>query len=235
MELTQGKLFVVATPLGNMKDITLRAIETLQAVDFVLAEDSREANKLLTALKIKKEVVVYHQHTSDTTRLHIFERLKRGEDAALITDAGTPGISDPGNELIHFLTTFDAKQEVTPIPGASAVTALLSVCGFPSQQFTFLGFLPKKKQSKLFKNLQDLEFPFVFFESPHRIIKSLEMLKEYFSENTHVCLGRELTKIHETIIRGNLDYVLLELKKNLPVKGEIVVVVNPEPHSNIPS
>lgn len=230
-----GKLFVVATPIGNLGDITRRGIETLSSVDFVLAEDSREAHKLLNSLELKKEIVVYHQHSSDTDRLKIFERLQRGQNAALITDAGTPGVSDPGNELVSFLVTFDPKSEIVPVPGASSLTALLSVSGFKTQQFTFLGFLPKKKHTKMWGELKQLTHPFVFFESPHRIIKTLHEMTSVFDDEVQIVLGREITKIHETILRGNIMFVTSELEKNLPVKGEIVVIVDPVRLQNIPS
>ncbi len=222
-----GKLYVVATPLGNLKDITYRAVQTLEEVDFVLAEDSRVAHKLLNSVNLKKDIVVYHQHSTDVSRLQIFERFKSGKSAALVTDAGTPGISDPGNELIHFLTTFNPNFKVVPIPGPSAVTALLSVCGFNTQQFSFYGFLPKKKLTKLFYEFSNLSHPYVFFESPHRIIKTLDLLNSILPKESLIVLGRELTKLHETILRGDINFVINELKKTLPVKGEIVVVVNP--------
>lgn len=235
METPSGKLFVVATPIGNMKDITLRAIEVLEHVDLILAEDTREAKKLLLGLNIQNTIVSYHQHSTDTARLKIFELIQAGKQIALITDAGTPGISDPGNELISFLVTFKADIEIIPVPGVSSLTTLLSVCGFKTQQFSFVGFLPKKGKRKLWESLLALSHPFVFFESPHRIVKTLQEMSVLFPDDTKIVLGRELTKLHETILRGNVKNVIAELNNALPVRGEIVVVVDSPHASNIPS
>lgn len=226
-----GKLYVVATPLGNLEDITARALSTLRSVELVYAEDSRMASKLLSAYDISVPIQVYNQHSSDMTRLKISEVLKEDISVALITDAGTPGISDPGNELISFLVKVLPDLEVIPVPGPSSVTALLSVSGFPTQKFLFIGFLPKKKRQKLFSQLKDLEYPFVFFDSPHRILKTLKELQQVLSEKQEVVLGRELTKMHETIYRGTLKEVFEKLGSTASVKGEIVAVVNSKPSS----
>ena len=225
-----GTLYVVATPIGNLDDISKRALETLSNVDLVLAEDTRVAGKLLAHLSLNKPVESYHQHSSLDTKYLILNTLLSGKNVALVSDAGTPGIADPGNELIDFIyqnSGLPAPQtsiQIIPIPGPSAVNAALSVCGFNVSKYLFLGFWPKKKHSKLIKTIQSVQMPFVFFESPHRIIKTLEKLTSELS-GRRVFIGRELTKMHETHYRGNLAKVIDELKAEKFLKGEIVVVV----------
>ena len=213
----------MATPIGNLKDITIRALDVLKESDFILAEDTRVTKKLLMHYDIQVSVLSYHQHTQEQKMNEILRLLIEGKNLALVTDAGTPGISDPGNELIAFLLEKEPDINIVPIPGASALVTALSVSGFRADKFVFLGFLPKKRRSKLFAWLKEGKDAFCFYESPKRILKTLEMLKEEFG-NRNVFVARELTKLHESLYRGNISEVIDKLQKD-PVKGEIVVVV----------
>jgi 16S rRNA (cytidine1402-2'-O)-methyltransferase len=218
-----GILYIVATPIGNLKDITLRALDVLKKSDSILAEDTRVTKKLLMHYDIQIPVLSYHQHSQENKRNEILRLLIEGKNLALVSDAGTPGISDPGNELIDFLIEKEPDIRIVPIPGPSALVAALSVSGFRADKFIFLGFLPKKKRSKLFSWLKEEKYTFCFYESPKRILKTLEVLKEEF-DNRKVFVARELTKIHESLYRGEISEVIEKLQKD-PVKGEIVVVV----------
>ncbi len=219
-----SKLFIVATPIGNLKDITLRAIETLQTVDYILAENTSKARNLLSFYNIKKPVLNYFQGSNKKTRAKIFDLLKKEKDIALISEAGTPGLSDPGNELIaEIIEKFGDRVEIIPVPGPSALTTIASIAGLPMQKFLFLGFVPKRKQRKIFQEIVSSKYPVVFFESPYRIIKTLEKLQE-LEPNLQVVVGRELTKKFETIYRGTLEEVIKSIKKD-KIKGEFVVVV----------
>jgi len=217
-------IYIVGTPIGNLEDITFRAVETLQKVDFVLAEDTRKTKVLLDRYKIKKPIISYHQHSKLTKLEYIIELLKSGKDLALVTDAGTPGISDPGNYLLEKVWEEKDKGldvEIVPIPGASSLTSILSVCGFPTDDFLFLGFLPKKKgRQTLFEKLKKEKTTIVFFESPHRIEKTLGELEKYLG-NIEIVIGRELTKKFEEIVRVRIGD--LKIKNH---KGEFVVVLN---------
>ncbi len=219
-----GKLYIVATPIGNLEDMTFRAVSTLSGVDAVLAEDTRVTGKLLKHFDIENRLLSYHHHSKDERKLEILKLLIEGKNLALVTDAGTPGISDPGNELVDFLLDKEPKIEIVPIPGASSLTAALSICGFDVSKFKFLGFLPKKGRSKLLSRLAKAKVAQVFFESPNRLEKTLSELTEHLGEERRVFVGRELTKMHEEVFRGKLG----EVKENLSqanLKGEVVVVV----------
>ena len=218
------KLFIVATPIGNLKDITLRALETLQAVDYILAENTYKAKNLLSFYNIKKSVINYFQGSGKTTRAKIFDLLKQGKNIALISEAGTPGISDPGNELIaEVIEKFGDKVEIIPIPGPSALTTIASIAGIPMQKFLFLGFVPKRKQKKFFQEIVNSKYPVIFFESPYRIIKTLEKIQE-LEPDLKVVVARELTKKFETIYRGTLKEVINSIRQD-KIKGEFVVIV----------
>jgi len=226
-----GNLYIVATPIGNLEDITLRAINILKDVDCIIAEDTRITKKLLdfiaTYLKLSNynpNLISYHQHSGEGKKFEILNMLLNGKNLALVTDAGTPGISDPGNELIDFLLSYKSDLKVIPIPGPSSITAALSVSGFRTDKFLFLGFWPKKKQDKLINYLKTSKLPFVFYESPFRIIKTLITLKKAFGGDIRVFVGRELTKLYESLYRGKISEVLEKLQKER-LKGEIVVVV----------
>jgi len=243
---TVSKLFIVATPIGNLGDITKRALETLESVDVVLAEDTRVTEKLLKSYELRtKRLVRYDQHSfrNEAKKLEILNWLMQGKNIALVTDAGTPGISDPGNELLDWLyeqidpiTPFQDDSmghsgakgdriQVVPVPGASSVTAALSVCGFDVSSYLFAGFLPKKKKSKIFDQIKSAGVPVVFFESPFRIIKTLQELSLELGEDKRIFIGRELTKLYEEHFRGTLKEVLLQLDSKNSMKGEFVCVL----------
>lgn len=212
-------LYSVATPIGNREDITLRALRILREVDFILCEDTRVTSKLLAMHEIKNTLVSYHHHSSEKKIAEIVERLQNGESAAIVTDAGTPGISDPGNILIQ--KALEQEVEVSPIPGPSAVATALSIAGVPTDKFVFLGFVPHKKGRKtLFENIAQQKETVVLYESPHRITKTLTQLSEYIAEK-EIIVCRELTKKFETIYRGTIESILSTLKE----KGEFVVII----------
>jgi 16S rRNA (cytidine1402-2'-O)-methyltransferase len=219
-----GILYIVATPIGNLEDMTLRAIETLKKVDLVACEDTRMTKKLLDHYEIKKPLTSYFQHSKAPKISQIMEALKSGQNVALVTDAGTPGISDPGNKLVE--AAIFENIAVMPIPGPSALTAIASVAGIDMQKFVFLGFPPHKKgRETFFKEVTALKYPVVYYESPHRVIKNLELLKN-LGPDKNIILGRELTKIFEEIVRGKVEDVLKYFQENSEkVKGEFTIIV----------
>ncbi|MFH1971347.1 MAG: 16S rRNA (cytidine(1402)-2'-O)-methyltransferase [Patescibacteria group bacterium] len=219
-----GKLYIVATPIGNLEDITLRALKILKEVNFILAEDTRVTSKLLMHYEIDIRTLSYHQHSSDSKKFEILKMLLDGKNLALVTDAGTPGISDPGNELIDFILEKETNIKIIPIPGASAITTALSVSGYKAFNYIFLGFLPKKGNTKLFKWLKNGKITFSFYESPKRILKTLKNLEDNFGSDTQVFVASELTKMHERFYRGSIKEVTEKLEKSV-LKGEMVVVV----------
>jgi 16S rRNA (cytidine1402-2'-O)-methyltransferase len=217
-----GQLFVVGTPIGNLEDITHRAVSTLKSVDIILAEDTRNSKKLLNAHKIETKMISYHEHSSEKEIEKIIDLLLKGKDLALISDAGTPTISDPGYGLIRNCIKHDII--IVPIPGVSAITAAMSVSGLPSDSFTFIGFLPQKKgRLKKIEQLNNIENTVILFESPYRLEKTLNQLLENLG-NRPVVVGRELTKLYEEVIRGNLSEVIKYFSKS-KVKGEIVIMI----------
>jgi len=220
-----GTLYVVGTPIGNLEDITLRAIRILKEVDFIICEDTRWTSKLLNHYSIKKPLVSYHQHSKIRKIDEIVDKLKKG-NAALVSDAGTPGIADPGNKLVAEALTKGIG--VTVVPGPSALTSLLSVAGWSTDRFEFLGFIPHKKgRDKLFHKIKDVDNPVIFYESPHRILKTLQSLADILPDDRQLVLGRELTKIFEQLKRGNAKELLKYFtEKPDKVKGEFVVFVN---------
>ncbi|MGL5278672.1 MAG: 16S rRNA (cytidine(1402)-2'-O)-methyltransferase [Cetobacterium sp.] len=215
-------LYIVATPIGNLDDITLRAIKTFEEVDFVFAEDTRVTKKLLNHLGIEKIVYRYDEHTKMHQVSNIVNMLENGNKIALVTDAGTPCISDPGFEVVD--EALKRGVRVIPIPGPSAMTAAASVAGISTRRFCFEGFLPKKKgRQTLLKSLATEERTIVIFESPHRIEKTLRDI-ETFIGIREVVIVREITKIYEEILRGTTTELIEKLSKN-PVKGEIVLLI----------
>jgi len=224
-----GILYIIATPLGNLKDITFRAIETLKEVDLVACEDTRQTIKLLNHYGISKPLTSYFQHSKLSKIEYLAEQLKLGKKIALVTDAGTPGISDPGNKLIEqliILTAGESSLKIIPIPGPCAAIVALSICGFPTDKFIFMGFPPHKKgRETYFKEVAAAEETVVFYESTHRILKTLEQIKNLMPE-AKLMIGRELTKMFETIYRGTAQEILdiLNSDKNNQ-KGEFVVIV----------
>jgi 16S rRNA (cytidine1402-2'-O)-methyltransferase len=215
-------LYIIATPIGNLKDITQRALETLREVDLILAEDTRVTKKLLDHFEIKKELISYHQHSKNSKASKIIKLMKEGKDVALVSDSGTPGVSDPGNKLVQEAVKEGIK--ISPIPGPSAITALISVAGFATDRFLFLGFIPpKNKRNKFLEKIITSEYPVVFYESCHKILKTLEDLKN-LSSDLELVVGREMTKKFETIYRGEIEEVIKEVK-SLPIKGEFSIIV----------
>lgn len=222
-----GTLYIVATPIGNLEDITLRALRILTEVDYVLAEDTRVTGKLLAHYDIKAKLRRYDAHSSDQVHETILDDLAAGHNIALVSDAGTPGVSDPGVRLVQMAQA--AGLRVDAVPGPSAITAALSIAGIAGNQFSFLGFVPHKKgRQTFFQDLANHQYPVIFFESTHRILKTLEALHTYTATRP-VILGRELTKLHEELLRGTPEELLATLRDN-PVqqKGEFVVIVDSE-------
>lgn len=230
-----GTLYIVATPIGNLGDITLRALETLKLVDAVLCEDTRVTGKLLARYEIRKSMVSCHEHTDDAKLAHIVERLKNGESLAFASDAGTPGLSDPGNKLVSLALA--SEIPVVPIPGVSALATIVSVAGIDMREFVFLGFPPHKKgRETFFKKVAAMEYPVMYYESPHRVIKNLELLEklenleglECLEKRKKVIIGRELTKMFEEVLRGSIEDVRNYFTANPgKQKGEFVVIVYP--------
>ncbi len=219
-----GTLFVVSTPIGNLEDITFRAIKTLFEVDLILCEDTRRTLKLLNHYEIKKSLLSYHSYNEKKILDKIILKLKEGNNIALVTDSGTPCISDPGSLLIS--TAIEQDITVTPIPGPSAFLALLSVSGFPTNSFNFQGFLsPKKnKRLKILSDLSKFKGVIILYESPYRILKLIEEISQFF-ENCPVVIGRELTKKFEELVRGTAKELLIN-KDSLKIKGEYTILIN---------
>ncbi len=220
-----GKLYIIATPIGNLEDITLRALRILKEVDLVLCEDTRQTRKLLDKYEIKTRTLSYHQHSKLARVEEIINLLREGKNLALVSDAGTPAISDPGGKLVEeVLRAFGDETQIIPVPGASAVAAAASISGFPTDKFLFLGFPPHKHgRAAFFKKISDMEETVIFYESTHRILKSLEELRGVAGAR-QIAVCRELTKMFETIYRGKTSEVLEKLKADT-TKGEFVVVV----------
>lgn len=218
--------YVVATPIGNLGDIGERAINTLRDVDLILCEDTRVTKKLLDHYDIKTKTQSYHQHSKLSKVEQIKDLIKQGKNIALVSDAGTPGISDPGGKLINELVKeFGDGIKIVPIPGASAVTALLSVSGLPADKFVFMGFPPHKKgRQKFFKELAEQKYTTVIYESTHRILKTLDELASAIGERPIVA-GRELTKKFETIYYGTASEVKDQIEQSSS-KGEFVIAVS---------
>lgn len=216
-------LYIVATPIGNLEDITLRAINTLKTADLIAAEDTRHARILLNKHEIKTPVESFHAHSDDRKLHNLIGKLQQGKTVALISDAGTPGISDPGYVLIK--AAVEEGIQVVPIPGPSAFLTALSASGLPTHQFLYLGFLPMKKgRQKLLDSLADEKRTIVFYESPHRILKTLGELDVKLGDR-QIVIGRELTKIHEEFFRGTAKEALEHFNKATRPKGEFVVMV----------
>jgi len=228
--MNTGILYIVATPIGNLGDITFRAVETLKKSDLIICEDTRNTKRLLDRYEIKTSASCFYVGGGKGAvkpRMKfdfIISELKNGKNLALVTDAGTPGISDPGNQLVE--KAVENQIAVIPIPGASALTALASVSGIDLQKFIFLGFPPHKKgRETFFKEIAALNYPVIYYESPYRVIKNLELLKSLAPEKK-IILGRELTKMFEEIVRGTAEEVLEYFRDNKDkIKGEFVAIV----------
>ena len=218
-------LYLVPTPIGNLEDITFRAIRILNEVDLILAEDTRVSGKLLKHFKIEKPLSSFHTHNEHRRLETIIQMLQEGKRLALVSDAGTPGISDPGYLLVR--AALDHGFEVISLPGATAFVTALVASGLSCDKFHFEGFLPHKKgrQTRL-KHLATLSNTFLLYESPHRIEKCIIQLIEHCSAEREACLARELTKIHEEFIRGTLQDILANIQSRPSLKGEIVLMVS---------
>jgi 16S rRNA (cytidine1402-2'-O)-methyltransferase len=219
-----GTLYLVATPIGNLQDISRRAVEILNAVDVIACEDTRHTRKLLNHLGIHRKLVSYHEHNEQQKAGDLIKRLEAGEFIALVSDAGTPAISDPGFRVVQL--AIGAGISVVPIPGASAVISALSASGLPTDSFFFGGFLPSKKNERRRRldELSSIPGTLIFYEAPHRLSKSLADCLEILGER-QAAVARELTKLHEEIIRGNLSALVAKFEAS-PVKGEIVVLID---------
>ncbi len=218
-----SKLYLVPTPIGNLEDITFRAIRVLKEVDLILAEDTRTSGKLLKHYAITTQMMSHHMHNEHKTVHSIIKRIQSGETIAIISDAGTPAISDPGFLLTR--TCVEAGIEVDCLPGATAFVPALVNSGLPNDKFIFEGFLPVKKGRQTRLNILSDEIrTMVFYESPHKLVKTLGHFITVFGENRQISVSREITKLHEETIRGSLTEVLSHYTKNAP-KGEIVIVV----------
>lgn len=219
-------LFIVATPIGNLDDLSIRAANTLSDVELILCEDTRVTKKLLTKLEITTPTASFHQHSSEKELQDILDRLAEGTSMALVTDAGTPGISDPGGKLVEAVVQQLPNVSIVPIPGPSALITALSVSGFPSDKFVFLGFPPHKKgRNGYFDRLSEQDGTIVLYESTHRILKTLDALSERIGDRA-LMVGRELTKMHETLYRGTADAIIDQLQTS-STKGEFVIVIAP--------
>ena len=216
-----GKLYLVATPIGNLEDITLRALRILKEVDYIAAEDTRNTLKLLNHFEIKKPLISNHRHNEEEREDGLIEKLKEGKNIAVVSDAGTPGISDPGEVIVK--RAIEENIEVIPIPGACAAINALIASGLDTKEFVFLGFLPlnKKLRKEKLEEIKNENKTIIIYEAPHKIKDSLNDLKEVIGERK-VVLARELTKIHEEFIRGNINEII-EKSENL--KGEMILLI----------
>ena len=229
-----AKLYIVPTPIGNLDDITLRAVDVLREVDFILAEDTRTTSFLLRHLGIEKKLHSHHKFNEHATVKMVAGSIAAGRNAALVSDAGTPGISDPGFLLVR--TCVEAGIEVETLPGATALVPALVQSGFPCDRFCFEGFLPQKKgRAKQLQSLADEERTMVFYESPYRVVKCLEQFAEVFGSERRVSVSRELTKKFEQTVRGTVAEVLEHFRTTEP-KGEFVIVLagQPKPKRELP-
>ena len=229
-----ARLYIVPTPIGNLDDITLRAVRVLREVDFILAEDTRTTSFLLRHLGIEKKLYSHHKFNEHATVRMVADEIAAGRSAALVSDAGTPGISDPGFLLVR--TCVEAGIEVETLPGATALIPALVQSGFPCDRFCFEGFLPQKKgRAKQLQSLADEERTMVFYESPYRVVKCLEQFAEVFGSERRVSVSRELTKKFEQTVRGTVAEVLEHFRTTEP-KGEFVIVLagKPKPKRELP-
>ena len=220
-----GTLYIIATPIGNLEDITLRALRILKEVDLVACEDTRVTSKLLSHYNISKPLISLHHHSGQNQFEKIITELSSGKNVAYVSDAGTPGISDPGNKLVE--AAINENIKVVPIPGATALAAIVSVSGIDMQSFVFLGFPPHKKgRETFFKKVSAEELPVVYYDSPHRVLKNIELL-ENFSPEKHVIVGRELTKMFEEIVRGSTKEIKNYFESNPEkLKGEFAIIIH---------
>lgn len=218
-----GTLYLVATPIGNLEDMTFRAIRTLKEVSMIAAEDTRQTRKLLTHFEVATRLVSYHEHNKQASGPELVRLLLEGQSIALVSDAGLPAISDPGYDLVRMAV--EEGVPVVPIPGANAALSALIASGLPTERFSFVGFLPreKKDQTKLLEGLQHVQDTLLFYESPHRVEKTLLRMAEVWGAERRVCLARELTKRYEEFLRGTIAECLVHLEQ-YPPQGEYCVI-----------
>ncbi|MCL2930999.1 MAG: 16S rRNA (cytidine(1402)-2'-O)-methyltransferase [Trichodesmium sp. MAG_R03] len=223
-EVNSGILYIVGTPIGNLEDTTFRTIKTLQKIDLIAAEDTRHTSKLLQHFQIQTPQLSYHQHNEQSRIPELIEKLNKGKTIALVTDAGMPGISDPGYELVK--ACVEANISVVPIPGVSASITALCASGLPTNKFIFIGFLPTKikLREELLEKLSNSLETIVLYESPYRILQTLEDLAKILGENRKIVLARELTKLHEEFWRGSVGQAIIYYQNNQP-KGEFTLVI----------
>lgn len=221
--MSKGKLYLVPTPIGNLKDITIRALEVLKAVDVIAAEDTRQSLKLLNHFEIKKPLISYHQHNEQRKGIELLNKLKNGENIALVSDAGTPGISDPGSAIVQSCIEEGIEFEV--LPGATAITTALVYSGLDTTQFIFRGFLPRENKDRrsVMEEIKDRQETLIFYEAPHRIQNTLEFLLESLG-NRRIAICRELTKLYEEVLRLDIEGAIKHYKLNNP-RGEYVIVI----------
>ena len=226
-----GKLYLVATPIGNLSDISARAIETLHSVDFIAAEDTRVTRKLMERYEIKKPLVSYYQHNSRDSGKRIIAKILEGENCALVTDAGTPGISDPGEDLVFLCVNEDIQTII--IPGPCAAVSALALSGLPTDRFVFEGFLPveKKERKQRFDDLKNEKRTMVFYEAPHKLMRTLKDMLDIFGDR-NISISREMTKIYEETIRMTLPEAVDHFTEKKP-KGEFVIVLEGEQTSGM--
>ncbi len=219
-----GKLFVVSTPIGNLEDITLRAVSVLKDCDVIACEDTRTTKKLLARYGVETNLTSYHEHNEVEKSQKLLEKLKDGKDVALVSDAGTPSVSDPGWRLVNL--SIGNNIEVVPIPGPSAVLSALVVSGLPTDSFLFLGFFPKTigNRKELLKDVKRYPYTLVFYESAKRLSRTLSLMLEILGDR-NICVAREMTKLYEEVLRGSLSEVISVLSERENLKGEVTVVV----------
>ena len=217
----KGKLYIVATPIGNLEDITLRALKVLKEVDIIAAEDTRQTLKLLNHFEISKPLISYHRHNEEVKSNILIEKLNNGENIALVSDAGTPGICDPGEEVVK--KAIEENIEIIPIPGACAFVNALIASGLTTKEFVFLGFLPlnKKLRKEKLEEIKKSEKTIIIYEAPHKMKNTLEDLKNILNDR-RIVLARELTKIHEEFIRKNINEILEDIDS---IKGEMILII----------
>ena len=220
---TPGKLYLVPTPIGNLEDITSRALKTLTEVDLVACEDTRHTGQLLSRLNIKKKLISYHEHNEQERAIELVNQIKDGLSVAVVSDAGSPGISDPGFRVVR--AAIENDIQVVPLPGANSIIPALTASGLPTDRFFFEGYLSHKSSARLrrLEQLKDFRHTLVFFESPFRIVKSLSEMLTVFGPR-QASVAREISKLHEEFIRGSLDNIV-KVCSSRKIKGEIVVVV----------
>jgi 16S rRNA (cytidine1402-2'-O)-methyltransferase len=218
--------FVIGTPIGNMGDFSPRGVKALQDADYILAEDTRVTQKLALHYGLKKKIIRCDEYAGEKLFMNVGEDIRAGKSVAFVSDAGTPGIADPAAKIVSFLSHVFPEIPIVPIPGASAVSTILSVCGIHANQFVFLGFPPHKKgREKFFSDAAALPIrPLVLFESPHRVGKTFQSIAKYCGGETPLVVGRELTKLHEEIFRGTADEAVKHWENG--AKGEFVIIVN---------